>query len=188
MGSAAAPGGRHGAAGERFQQRPRVGVGKRQHGNLGDGDGLAQRQPPGVLGGADAGSQRVAGIDHHVHHAAALHAVPGAHGAGGENQAGGIAVIARIGIDQAAHGPVLGGHLGFDAAPGAAVAGDHNRALHRNTHAVEFLVVGGHAVIHVDQRRRDVAIGRVGVVSGELLGALRGGRVYGDGRLLAARP
>ena len=76
---------------------------------------------------------------------------------------------------------MLGGDLGLDAAPRAAVARDHDRALHRNAQPVEHFVVLGDAVVHVHQRRGDVAIDGVGVVAGELLGVLPGGGVGGFG-------
>ena len=128
-----------------------------------------ERQALGVLGGADAGRQRVAGINRHVHDAAALHAVLGTAGPCGKDFALEVAVVVRVGIDEAADGAVLGRHLGLDAAPRTAVARDHDGALDGDAQAVELLVVVGHAVVDVDQRRGDVAIDRVGVVGGQLL-------------------
>ena len=90
----------------------------------------------------------------------------------------------RIGIDEAADRAVLGRDLGLDAAPGIAVARDDDRALDRDAHALELLVVVRDAVVDVDQRRGDVAVDRVGVVGGQLLGLLVGGGIDGQRRLL----
>ena len=135
-----------------------------------------QLQALGIRGGADSGRERVAGIDRHVHDAAALHAVAIAPGALREHLAHEVAVVVRIGVDDAAHRAVFGGHLRLDAAPGPAVARDHDRALDGNAQAFELLVVVRNAVVHVDERRGDVAVDGVGVVGGKLLVVLvRGG-------------
>jgi hypothetical protein len=183
-GQRAAPCGGDGAAGEHFEQRLRIAVGNREDGNPGEGDGFGDRQAFGVLGGADAGSERVAGIDRHIHHAAPLHAVLGAHGSDGEDVARGITVFVRVGVNQAADSSMLGGDLGLDAAPGFAVASDDDGALHGDAEAIELLVVGGDAEVHIDQGRGDVAVGGIGVVRGELLAVLRGCGVLRDGRLI----
>ena len=70
-----------------------------------------ERQPLGVFGGSHAGRQRVAGIKCVVHDAPALHAVRRAKSAAREHVALPIAVSARIGVDQAAHGAMLSTRL-----------------------------------------------------------------------------
>ena len=79
-------------------------------------------QPLCVRRCAHAGSERVAGIERRIQHAAALHSVGGAHGAVGEDGILDIAVVSGIGVDDAADSAVLGSELGLDAAPGVAIA------------------------------------------------------------------
>ena len=81
---------------------------------------------------------------------------------------------------------MLGRDLRLDAAPRAAVARDDDRALHRDAVARELVVVGGDAVVDVDERRGDVAVDRVGVVRRELLGLLVRGRILRRARAPAA--
>ena len=97
-----------------------------------------------------------------------------------------VAVLAGIGIDDAAHRAALGRHLGLDAAPRAAVAGDHDLSLHVHAAQRELVVVGGDAVVHVDQLAGGVAVRGVRVVGGELLVLLARGAVAGDGGLVEA--
>ncbi len=169
---------------ERRQQRLGVAIGNGQYRNLSEGDGFTQRQPLGVLGGADAGGERVAGINGHVHHAAALYAVRRTIRAVGIGVALVVAVVARVGINQAADGAMLGGHLRLDAAPASAVARYHNGPFDRDPQPVQRLVIVRHAIVDVHQRRGDVAIDGIGVVAGELLGVLRRSRVSRHGWLL----
>ncbi len=94
----------------------------------------------------------------------------------------GVAVVLRVGIDDRAGRAVHLGEQGLQAAPAAAVAGDHDLALHRDPHALERQVVLGHAVVGVDQGRGDVAIALEGDVGGKrVLGV--GGRIARDRRL-----
>ena len=67
------------------QQRLRVSIGHRQHGNFRQRFRFADGQALGVRGRADAGRERIAGIERHVHHAAALRAVARAVRALGKN-------------------------------------------------------------------------------------------------------
>ncbi len=78
----------------------------------------------------------------------------------------------RVGVNQAANGAVLGGNLGLDAAPGVVVARDDNLSLDGDAHALELLVVLGDSVVDVDKRSGDVAVDRVSVIGGQLLGLL----------------
>lgn len=64
---------------------------------------------------------------------------------------------------------VFGSNLRLDAPPGFSVAGDHNGAFHGDPVPGQFLVIGHQAVIDVNQGRRYVSVGRVCIVSGELL-------------------
>src|SRR5256885_6629329 len=81
-------------------------------------------------------------------------------------------VLVRVGVNQAANGAMFGGDLGFDPAPGMVVARDDNLSLHGNTHTVELFVVFGDSVVDVDQRSGHVAVDRVSVIGGKLLGLL----------------
>ena len=101
---------------------------------------FCQRQPLGILGGPDSGRQRIAGI-FRVHHAAALHAFFRTIRAGGKILPFEVAVLPRVGVDDATHGAMLGCDLRLDTSPSAAVTRDHDRALHRNSQPLELLVV-----------------------------------------------
>src|SRR5262249_60214000 len=93
-----------------------------------------------------------------------------------------VAVVARIGIDDASNGPVLRSDFGLDTAPGIAIARNHDGSLHRDAKAVEFFVVFGNSVVHIDERRGDIAVNGIGVVSGQLLALLVGDWVLGNRR------
>jgi hypothetical protein len=79
---AAAPGFGHDLAAQRFQERRCVRVGDGHDGNLGDGLTLSSgiSFAPGLR---RRRGLRIAGIDGHIHHAAALHAVGGRMGPSG---------------------------------------------------------------------------------------------------------
>ena len=174
-------------AGERREQRLGVAVRDRQHGNLGNRLRLGGGQALCVLGRAHARRERVARIHRHVHHAAALHAIPGPPRPVGIDIALGVAVIPGVRVDEAADRAVLGRDLGLDAAPRPEVARDHDRALHGDPQPLEPLVVGRHAVVHVNEGGGDVAVHRVRVVGRELLGLLARRRVARQRRLLQLR-
>ena len=148
-----------------LQQRLRIGVGDRQHRDLHQRRRFLERRPLGVLGGADAGRQRIARIHRQVHHRAALRRAIAAPAARGVDVALEEAVVARIRVDQAADRAVLGRDLRLDAAPRAAVAGDDDLALDVDAAALELLVVGRDAVVDVDELGGHVAVGRVDVVT-----------------------
>ena len=183
-GQGTAPGSRRYLSRKRFEQRLRIAPRDRQYRYFGDRERILDRQASGAGGGAYGGRQWVAGIDRHIHDAAALHTFARPVRAFGKRQALRVAVLVRIGVDQTAHGAVLGGNLGLDAAPGPAVARDHDRAPHRDAPPLQLLVVFRHAEIHINQRARDVAIGGIGVIRGKLLALLRGSGVLGNRRLL----
>ncbi len=135
------------------------------------------------------GRERIARVrGREVHHAAPLHAVLRPHRALREHVAPEVAVVARVRVDEAPDGAVLGRHLRLDAAPGVPVAREDDLALHGDPQPVELLVVLGHAVVHVDERAGDVAVGRVRVVGRELLGLLAAGGIDRQGRLLEREP
>ena len=69
-----------------------------------------------------------------------------------------IAILMRIGVDDAPDRPMLGGDFRFDAAPRSAIPRDDDRAFHADAEAIEFLVILRHAMVHVDQRRGDIAV------------------------------
>ena len=157
---------------ERGQQRLGVAVGNGQHRNLRDGLGLAQRQPHGFRCGAHARGQWVARINRHVHHTAALYAVARTPGALRKNLTREIAVLMRIRVNDAAYSAMFGGHFWLDAAPGCAIACNHDCAFHGNPKPFELLVVIRNAVVDIDQRRGDVAIHGIGVICGKLFALL----------------
>ena len=126
---------------ERRQHRLRVGIRKRQSRNGGQHLHLREREPLRILGRAHARRERVSGVKRHIHHAAALHAVPGPPGALRERFTFDVAVLAGVGIDQAADRPVLGRDLGLDAAPARPVSRDDDRPFDRDAQAFELLVV-----------------------------------------------
>ena len=170
-------------AAEGGEQGLGVGVGDRQGGDPGEHGDLLPRPPLGVLGGAGEGRQRIAAVVAEVEHRAALHPVRAAPAAFGVDVALEVAVAARIGVDDAADGAVLGRHLGLDAAPRAAVAGDHHLAGDVDAAQRQLLVVVGHAVVDVDELAGHVAVDGVGVVGREVRLLLRRGRVAVDRRL-----
>ncbi len=76
--------------------------------------------------------------------------------------------------------------LGLEAAPAAAVAGEHDLALDADPAPLERVIIVGHAVIDVDNRRGDVAVALVGDIRRKRIGRARRGRILGDRRLLPA--
>ena len=168
----AAPCRRRRRAAERLEQRLRVGVGDRQHRDLHQRRRFLERRALGVLGRADAGRQRIAGIHRQVHHRAALGGAVAAPAAVRVDVALEVAVLARIRVDQAADRAVLGGDLRLDAAPRSAIAGDDDLALHVDAAALELLVVGRHAVVDVDELGGHVAVRGVDVERRQRLGRL----------------
>src|SRR5438270_11924592 len=157
---------------ERGEQRFRITVGNWQRGDFGERGNVFEGETLYIALGADAGRRGIAGVDGHVHDAAALHAVLIAHGALGKDIVLEVAVVAGIGVNDAANGAVFRGDLGLDAAPRHSVARDHDRALHRDAKAVELFVVTRQAVVDVNQFAGDIAVTRVSVVGGKLLALL----------------
>ena len=183
----ATPGFRHDRSTQCGEQGLGVAIGDRQHRDLHDRRRRRPFDSRGVGRCAGAHRQRVAGRHRQVEHTAALHAVLRTPRASGINVALRVAVVARVGVDDAADRALLGRQLGLDAAPRAAITRDDDRAAHRDAAPVEFLVVGRHSVVHVDQRRGDVTFARIRVVRRKLLGALRGRGIVRDDRLFELR-
>src|SRR5688500_11517358 len=146
----AAPGfGRHRTT-ERLEQGLRVRIRDRQNRNLLERDGFFSSEPFRAGLGGPAGRQWIANIQRHVHHAAALYPERRTEGALWINVALEIAVIARIGVDQATHGASLIRDLGLGAAPALAVARDHDPAFDADTLLFEDFVVFRDAVVDVN--------------------------------------
>ncbi len=143
---------------EGLQERSRVRIGDGENRNLRDGLHLIDRNQLHAFDGADSGGLRIAGVDGHVHHAAALRTIRRTHRTLGIGVALVVAIFARIGVNDAADGSVLGGNFGLDAAPARAVARDDNGAFDGDAHTVEDIVVFGAAVVHIDQRRSYIAV------------------------------
>src|SRR3989304_5374826 len=97
--------------GQGFEERLRVAVGDRERRDLRESRGLGYGQTLSVLGRSHAGGQWIAGIERRVHDASARGAVPGPHRSPGKDLASEVPIVARIGIDQAADGAMLGGDL-----------------------------------------------------------------------------
>jgi hypothetical protein len=93
-----------------------------------------------------------------------LHAILGTPAAPWIGFAGAVAVVARIGIDQAADRAMFLRELGLESAPATAVAGDDDLAAHVDAAARELLVIVGHALVGVDEAGGDVTVATVGVV------------------------
>src|SRR5206468_11511884 len=93
------------------------------------------------LRGSDAGRERIAGIDRHVHHASALHPVHRPPGSLRVHVALSVAIVPRVREDEAAHGGVFGGDFRLDAAPRSAIARDYERAVDRQPNSIQLLVV-----------------------------------------------
>src|SRR6185437_5952431 len=170
-------------AAHRGQQRLRIFVRDWQYRDLLNHLALADGEALGIFGGADAWRERIARIIS-VLDASALYSVFRAVGPFWEYVAGNIAIVGRIGVDDAALGSMLIGDFRLDTAPAASVTRNHDRALYRNAHAIELIVVIAHAVVHIDQRAGYVSVGGVGVVGRKLLLRLARGRIARDRRLL----
>jgi hypothetical protein len=140
-----------------------IGIGDRQHGNLGDNGRIFAVETLGVFGGSDAWGERIA-REVGVIDASALHSILGAARAFGEGIGDAVAIVGRVGVDNATDSAVFRGDFGLDAAPGSAVTGDDYGAFDADAEAIQFFVIFTGAVVDVDQRAGHVAIGGVGVI------------------------
>jgi len=76
-----------------------------------------------------------------------------------------IAVVTWVGINDAAYRSVLSGDLGLGTTPGATVTRDHDLASHVDAHPFELCIISRDTLVDINQLGRDVAIGRIGVVT-----------------------
>ncbi len=171
-GEAAAPPLRSHPAAQRSKKWLRVGIGDRQHRDFGNRGSVFHLQTFGVFCGADSRRERIPWIERHVRDAAALGSIGRTKRSGGKCFTADESILMRVGVNQAANGAVLGGNLGLDATPGVEVSRDDNLPLNGDAHALELLVVLGDSVVDVDKRSGDVAVDRVSVIGGQLLGLL----------------
>ena len=79
---------------------------------------------------------------------------------------------------------MLSRKLGLDSSPRVPIARQHNGTLYRDAVALQLLIVIHQPVVHIDQWRSHIAVGRVGVVRRELLVFLPAGGINGKRRLL----
>ena len=165
------------------EQRQRVGVRDRQHRNLHQRGGFAAIEPATSGLGAPSRRERIAGFHGQVDHAAALHPVLRSPRALSVRVALKKSVVARIRIDDAGDGSVLGSDLRLDPAPAMAVAREHDLPLHVDVQPGELLVVLRNAIVHIHEVGGDVTVSGVRVERRQLsfVGRVRVGR---DRRLL----
>ena len=128
--------------------------------------GILELEPLGLFGRPHARSERIARIERSVQHTAPLHSLGRTHGPFGKEDLLTVAVIGRVGINDAANGAVLRGKLRLDASPRFSIAGNDDGSFDGDAVTSKLLVVGNQAVVHIDQRRGHVPVGRVGVVRG----------------------
>ena len=169
---AAAPTFRDYTAGQCSKQGLRVRIRDWQDRDFRDCWGVFDFQALGVFRGPHPRRERIAGIEWHVRDAAALDSIGWPISPGRVSLSLDKTVLVRIGINQEAHRAVLGGNFGLDAAPGVEITRDDNLALHGNAHAIELLVVFGDSVVDIHELSCDVAVDRVRVIGGKLLGLL----------------
>src|SRR4030095_12830306 len=129
------------------EDRRRVAIRNRQHRDLQDRLRIldAILLPAGLA--PPPRRERIAGVDRHVHDAAALRAKLGAIWAAGIDIARVVTVIAGIRVDQATDRAVLVGDLRLDSAPARTIAGYHDLALHVDAELLQLVVIGRHAVV-----------------------------------------
>ena len=107
-----------------------------------------------------------------VEHAATLYAFGGTIRAVGKRIALEVPIVARIGINDAAdlRRNVRMRRTWLDTAKARAIAHDHDFAVHVDPFFFEGLVVGGQAIVRIDERGGDVAIARIRVVRRDDIG------------------
>src|SRR5258707_793040 len=174
---AAAPSFRSHAASQGNKQWLRIRVGNRQDRDFRNRWSVFNFQTLGIFRCANARRERVTGIKGHVRDAPPLDSIRRTISAGGERLSLDESIFMRVGEYEAADSAVFGGNFRLDAAPGVEVARDDNLPLYRNAHALELLVVFRDSVVNIDERSGHVAIDRVSVIGGKLLGLLIGGGI-----------
>src|SRR5256885_1676587 len=113
-----------------FKQILRVSVGNRKNRDVSEGLHIFQSQALCVLGGSYGRGERIAGMDGHIHDAAALHSIRWTPRSLRKDIAFKIAVVPGIRVDQASYRAVLGGNFGLDTAPGMPVPRNCDGPLH----------------------------------------------------------
>ncbi len=77
---------------------------------------------------------------------------------------------------------MFGSQLRLDPSPHLSVPRDNDRALYRNAIPRQILVVLDRTIVHIDKRRSDITIRRVGVITRQLLVFLITRRIHSDRR------
>ena len=155
--------------------------------NLEDGWRSLPGQPLSVRRSGNAGGQGIAGMDALILHRSTLHAGCGTPAAGGIDVALGVAIVGRIGIDQAADRSLLLSQQRLQSTPALAITGDDDLALHRHASARKCLIILAHAIIDVDHLAGDVAVALIGKVRRQRPLCIVGGSIAGHRRLLSAQ-
>src|ERR1700744_2504397 len=122
-GESPAPRGWNGSSVERRKQRLGITISDGDDRDLHNAWRIFNRQAFGAWDGADTRSERIPGIERRVGHAAALNSLRRTHRSLGENIVLGIAVICRIGVDNAADRAVFIRQLRLQSSPSAAITG-----------------------------------------------------------------
>src|SRR4030095_10646239 len=108
--------------------------------------------------------QRIARMDRHVHYRSSLRALFRPVWSLRKDVALIVAVVFGIGINKTADGAVFGSDLWLDAPPASAIARDDDLALNVYAELAEFIVVGRHPVVDINQLTCHIAVDRVCVV------------------------
>ena len=180
----APPGSRRNRSRHRFQQRLRVRVRNRQHRNFRQSLRVFDRHAFRIGSRADSRRQRISHEHRTILHAPPLHSILRPPRALRKRLPTRISVIVRIGINNAANRSMLSGNEWLDPAPRMAISRDYDRALHRDSPPLQFLVIFRHAVIHIHQRSSHVSVNRVRVVRWQLFVLLVRRRIFRQSRLL----
>ena len=101
-------------------------IGDRQHGNLGDGLHLINRQQFFARNGADSWGLRISWVDGQIKYTASLHTITGTHRPFGISIGPRMAVVLRVREDDRAHVPVLDCDPWLDTAEGLPVTHKNN--------------------------------------------------------------
>src|SRR6185437_13747276 len=123
----------------------------RQHRDLQNGLRLRDGQTLRIPGGTDVGRQRITRAHRIVDDRASLDALRRPRATLGIWVVGGIAVVRRIRVDDAADRTVLISKLRLQTPPALAVTRHHDPALDADAVALERLVIIRHAIVDVDE-------------------------------------
>ena len=169
---------------ERGNDLARVAVGDREGWYFEDHRRRRAREALGVRGRADARGQRIAGIGRHILDRAALNAGLGPTTAAWIDVRFCVAVVRRIGIDEAADGAMFLRQLRLQTAPAAAVPRKYNLAAHVDAALRKRVIIVRHSVVHVHHGRGDVAVALEGDVGRKRAFEMRRGWILRDRGLL----